>query len=95
VTGFCCPRCGRTSYHPVDVEEGYCGACHDWTGRSLFAGIPVIVDPDLPVDVVEVRGATTVRIHLDGAPVNPTCAELGHADLGGGVCGWCGEVIGP
>jgi ribosomal protein L37E len=26
-----CPRCGRTSHHPDDVAEGYCGACHDWT----------------------------------------------------------------
>jgi hypothetical protein len=26
-----CPRCGRTSQHPDDVREGYCGACHDWT----------------------------------------------------------------
>ena len=26
-----CPRCGRTSYHPRDIAEGYCGACHDWT----------------------------------------------------------------
>lgn len=31
---FTCPRCGRTSYHPVDVSEGYCGACHDWTDDS-------------------------------------------------------------
>lgn len=23
-----CPRCGRTSYHPKDVTERYCGACH-------------------------------------------------------------------
>jgi hypothetical protein len=30
---FVCPRCGRISRHPVDVAEGYCGACHDWTGR--------------------------------------------------------------
>lgn len=30
---FTCPRCGRTSYHPADVEAGYCGACHAWTGR--------------------------------------------------------------
>lgn len=28
---FTCPRCGRTSYHPDDIAEGYCGACHDWT----------------------------------------------------------------
>jgi len=26
-----CPRCGRTSYHPKDIAEGYCGRCHDWT----------------------------------------------------------------
>lgn len=26
-----CPRCGMTTYHPDDVQEGYCGACHDWT----------------------------------------------------------------
>jgi ribosomal protein L37E len=28
---FTCPRCGRTSHHPDDVREGYCGACHAWT----------------------------------------------------------------
>jgi hypothetical protein len=28
---FTCPRCGRTSYHPTDIKERYCGACHDWT----------------------------------------------------------------
>lgn len=30
---FTCPRCGRTSQHPNDVAEGYCGGCHDWTGQ--------------------------------------------------------------
>lgn len=29
-----CPLCGRTSHHPKDIEEGYCGACHWWTGRT-------------------------------------------------------------
>lgn len=32
LTSIACPRCGRTSHHPTDVAEGYCGACHDWTG---------------------------------------------------------------
>jgi transcription initiation factor IIE alpha subunit len=32
--GFTCPRCGATSYHPTDLEEGYCGRCHDWTGAE-------------------------------------------------------------
>jgi hypothetical protein len=34
-----CPVCGRTSYHPNDVEQGYCGNCHGYTS---------------PVDVLEV-----------------------------------------
>lgn len=25
-----CPRCGKTSYHPRDVQERYCGACHQF-----------------------------------------------------------------
>jgi len=31
---FTCPRCGRTSHNPNDAREGYCGHCHDWTGRQ-------------------------------------------------------------
>jgi len=31
---FTCPRCGMTSAHPKDVEHGYCGNCHDWTGSE-------------------------------------------------------------
>lgn len=23
-----CPRCGRTSYNPGDIEHRYCGYCH-------------------------------------------------------------------
>lgn len=29
---FLCPVCGSVSHHPTDLVEGYCGACHDWTG---------------------------------------------------------------
>lgn len=32
---FTCPRCGRTSHDPRDAAEGWCGACHDWTGREF------------------------------------------------------------
>jgi len=34
---FTCPRCGRTSHHPDDEREGYCGACHDWTGTPAVS----------------------------------------------------------
>lgn len=23
-----CPQCKRTSYHPEDIRQRYCGACH-------------------------------------------------------------------
>jgi hypothetical protein len=26
-----CAECGMTTHHPVDVREGYCSNCHDWT----------------------------------------------------------------
>lgn len=31
-----CPRCGRTSWNPNDVREGYCGACHEWTNAGSW-----------------------------------------------------------
>jgi len=30
-TSITCPYCGKTSHHPQDVENGYCGNCHDFT----------------------------------------------------------------
>ena len=30
-----CPQCGRTSYNPEDIAQGYCGGCHDWTSARL------------------------------------------------------------
>jgi hypothetical protein len=41
---FTCPVCGMTSYHPIDVAEGYCGDCHDWTS-------------DLPLWLIEEKRA--------------------------------------
>lgn len=31
---FLCPRCLMLSTNPGDVEHGYCGACHDFTGAD-------------------------------------------------------------
>lgn len=30
---FTCPKCQMTSHHPEDERHGYCGNCHDFTGR--------------------------------------------------------------
>lgn len=32
LTAFTCPVCSRTSQHPRDAQEGYCAACHAFTG---------------------------------------------------------------
>lgn len=32
---FTCPVCSRTSANENDAREGYCGACHEWTGSTL------------------------------------------------------------
>lgn len=40
-----CPRCGRTSYNPNDIAEGYCGACHWWTSDALLGRV-VVPSPD-------------------------------------------------
>lgn len=29
---FVCPGCGKASADPLDMEFGWCGACHDYTG---------------------------------------------------------------
>lgn len=31
---FACPRCGRSSTNSGDIREGYCVACHEFTGAD-------------------------------------------------------------
>lgn len=30
-----CPKCGRTSYHPEDIKQGWCGNCHAYTHGTV------------------------------------------------------------
>jgi hypothetical protein len=39
VPSFVCPACRSASSHPEDVRNGYCGHCHDFTGRPT-PGLP-------------------------------------------------------
>lgn len=50
---FTCPACGNTSHHPDDVANGYCGRCHQFTGRPQsqpqgWAPPPVQVNVAVP-----------------------------------------------
>jgi len=31
---FTCPECGLTSHNANDIEQGYCGGCHAFTGKK-------------------------------------------------------------
>lgn len=42
-----CPRCHRTSYHPDDIDTGYCGACHWWTSDPVLGAPEVIAQAEL------------------------------------------------
>jgi hypothetical protein len=67
---FTCPRCNRTSHNKMDVKEGYCGYCHDWTGPQRYAEDPFSRDehataPGLrvhatPIDAAEARQVTYI-----------------------------------
>lgn len=35
MNSFTCPDCGAVSYHPSDIEHGYCGRCHAFTRNPL------------------------------------------------------------
>lgn len=35
-----CPECGRTSYNPNDIAEGYCGNCSWWTSDPTLSKVP-------------------------------------------------------
>ena len=41
---FTCPCCGAVSRNPNDLEQGYCGRCHWWTGDPAL-GPPHLEEP--------------------------------------------------
>ncbi len=47
-----CPVCGRTSHNPNDVREGFCGACHAWTGAAehMVHSVPFEIEQDMYYD---------------------------------------------
>lgn len=70
---FTCPRCAAVSHNPNDEREGYCGACHWWTGDPVLGRVappseppsdtgPVALVPHLSGEELEV-----LRIELDVA----------------------------
>lgn len=66
--------CGQPS--TPNVVHRTDGPCHSPDAErpppiDLFAGFPVILDPTLPPDVLELRGATTVRVRVVDGKIGP------------------------
>ena len=59
---FTCPRCGRTSHHPDDVREGYCGACRDWTRGEITGPLADVVAAAMGVVMTVDPAAPAVRL---------------------------------
>jgi hypothetical protein len=81
---FTCPRCGATSHHPRDVQEGYCGACRDWTrGETVPAGSGIVTraqqdwGPEIHPDHYPYEGCC--EIPADEHPLTPAEASAVNA----------------
>ena len=70
-----CPKCGMTSYHPVDIKEGYCDQCHDWTGAKTRFDLNLAVGAlqavlHHGVDISLALTKAVVVVDDDGNPTN-------------------------
>lgn len=41
---FTCPKCRKTSWHPDDVQNGYCGHCHEFVSVDGFVTVPTLAE---------------------------------------------------
>lgn len=48
-----CPKCRMTSYNPNDIEQGYCGNCHDWTSPPARRAVSDEADLELDQRVLQ------------------------------------------
>jgi len=81
-----CATCLRTSHHPQDVKEGYCGSCHAFTGTVDVCRCHEPGAPPTPVpytmlsELRELRAVETYRRarrlgHLDSVIVDHDTAR--------------------
>lgn len=56
MTKITCPICHWTSHNLMDVLEGYCGRCHEWTSPS--------VDERLAAAEERIETLEAVLVHL-------------------------------
>ena len=74
-----CPKCGKTSWHPKDILEGYCGNCHEFhdnmNAGQLITQMAAEIERSLPplasgdatvfsVELLDERGRTIAHLPL-------------------------------
>lgn len=88
---YTCPRCGRTSYHPADAAQGYCGHCRDWTGthrvrlRLYIGGVVAAEDwaglDDDACEAADAAGRLLAQRHIPAALRAEDAGELWYVEL--------------
>jgi len=75
-SSYTCPRCRRTSHHPIDAREQYCSACHAYIDQLMAFQVYVddtlvledwVIVPDGQPDA-EAHAAITNQANADGKP---------------------------
>lgn len=79
-----CPTCGRVTYNPNDIAEGYCGFCHEWTTnawpKTREGGYIVAATEDFVIDVQP--QIYNWRVHVALAGLYGVCYERGYCYQG-------------
>ncbi len=86
---FTCPRCGRTSYHPDDVLNAYCGHCRAFMGDPKLetASFLVWLASECFFDVRLIGGGRWGAVKLFGHSVAVVTGAVGDKESMDGR--WC------
>jgi hypothetical protein len=76
-----CPQCHRTSYNPFDIQDGYCGSCHEFTAGAV--GHKLLDDPAMVSETKLVDPLPAVRL-MQGM-TQPVVARCLHWSTNAGI----------
>lgn len=63
-----CPQCGRTSYHPEDVSNRYCGYCHQFHNSMIAEITEEKAKPGMPQAIWVALSGNWLRVVIDNRP---------------------------
>lgn len=88
-TSITCPRCRRTSYHPSDVAERYCGACGMWhVDMAETSLLPESTDLELAAVSLRHRARGMRADVIAGEPADERASRMSTASSLDLVADW-------